>query len=103
MPNIIVTHPRLVMSSMWRDVTALQHLGHTGCLVIMGNGQNTVFWTDIWASACALMSTYYHLYQLCIMPHITMYEVVMSVVQALQFRTLSMLCNLVGSNMIFFA
>jgi hypothetical protein len=61
-------------------------LGPTGSFVLLSNGKNTKFFTNRWASECALMSSYFQLFQLCTDLHITVHEVIISAPQALAFK-----------------
>jgi zinc-binding in reverse transcriptase len=57
---------------------SLSQLGQTGRTVILGNGKDTMFWQDRWIGECALMSHFHHLFQLCQLSNIFVYEVVRS-------------------------
>jgi hypothetical protein len=83
------TH-KFKMSSIWKDISALNQLGQTGKAVVLGDGQNTDFWHDRWYEECTLLSHFHHLFSLCQQPHIIVFEVMRSWGQALSFtRTLT--------------
>jgi hypothetical protein len=67
-----------IMSSIWKDVGALNQLGQTGRAVVLGDGQNANFLHDRWYGECALLSHFHHLFSLCQQLHISVSEVVRS-------------------------
>jgi zinc-binding in reverse transcriptase len=62
-------------------------LGQTDRAAILGDGRDIFFWQDRWNGECTLMS---HLFKFSVNPTVTVYEVVRSGGQVLQFsRSLS--------------
>jgi hypothetical protein len=78
--------PRLHISPIWREITALTSIGKIGRNMIVNNGMSTRFWLDRWYTECALSSSYHALFYLCEQPDISVFEVIMSGGQALTFR-----------------
>lgn len=53
----------------------LQQIGEINCSYKMGNGQSIRFWNDVWHGTCSLACAYFHLYQLCTNPNVSLQKV----------------------------
>jgi hypothetical protein len=55
----------------------LNVMGDISCNIKIDNDFNTQFWLDRWHSDTALAFSFSHLFNICINPHITVFEAVM--------------------------
>lgn len=73
-------------SPIWKEILKLDKIGKMSSTMIIGDGRNTKFWTDIWINDSPLSTTHYHLYQICVNKEVTVFDVVLSQGQSLEFN-----------------
>jgi small neutral amino acid transporter SnatA (MarC family) len=74
------------MSHVSKLIVALNEIGHVSCNMKVGNGMHTKFWLDISHTDNTLAFIYHQLFVIFFNPNISVFQVVMSKGQVLQFK-----------------
>jgi hypothetical protein len=74
------------MSPVWKSIIALNEIGQLSCNMKVGNGMQTKLWLDRWYTDNTLASIYHQFFDICSNPNISVFQVVMSKGQVLQFN-----------------